>query len=576
MFIKNLIISTPSEVIRNINFFSGLNLIVDNTPTTDTQLTGNNVGKTTILKLVDFCLGAKPSIIYTDTENKKAVYDKVKNFLIDNKVSIELLLVDDLDDLNSRSVVIKRNFLPKSKAIRNINNEPILDKDFENELLRNIIPQQKNDKPTFRQIISHNIRYKDDSINNTLKTLDGFTTDVEYEALYLFLLGCVFSDGEKKREIHTKINHETDYKTRLEQKQTRNAYEIALAMIEDDIEILNKKKETFNLNENFEADLDQLNYVKYQINKASSILGKMNIRKNLIEQAKREMENSISKIDVFQLETLYKEVTLNISGIQKTFNDLVSYHNSMVIEKVKYITAELPSLLKRIEVEEISLKLLLEQERELANKISKGDSFEALESMIVELNEKYRTKGEYETIISQIAEVDNNLSKLNQEMSSINDFLFSSDFEELLKMQIIKFNKYFSAISNELYGEKYALKYEKVINKKNQQVYKFSAFNANMSSGKKQGEILCFDLAYTLFADEENLPCLHFLLNDKKELLHDNQLNKVSDFVKTRNIQLIVSILRDKLPEELINNANIIIELSQDTKLFKIEERGEL
>jgi len=93
-----------------------------------------------------------------------------------------------------------------------------------------------------------------------------------------------------------------------------------------------------------------------------------------------------------------------------------------------------------------------------------------------------------------------------------------------------------------------------------------------MSSGKKQGEILCFDLAYTLFADEENLSCLHFLLNDKKELMHDNQLNRVSDFVRTKNIQLVISILRDKLPEGIIDKSNIIVELSQDSKLFKIED----
>lgn len=572
MFIKSLTIATPFEVIRKIDFSSGLNLIVDNTPTTDTQLTGNNVGKTTVLKLVDFCLGANPSIIYSDTENKKAIYDTVKNFLIDNEILITLVLVDDIEDSNSRHVIIERNFLSRGKAVRNINNEPILDKDFEDELLKNIIPQQKNDKPTFRQIISHNIRYKDESINNTLKTLDRFTTDVEYETLYLFLLGCTFVDGAKKQAIHTKINQEEAYKERLEKKQTRNAYEIALAMIEDDIIALNKKKEMFNLNENFENDLEQLNRVKYQINKASSMLSKMNVRKSIIQEAKTEMEHSVSKIDLTQLETLYCEVSSNITGIQKTFNDLVTYHNNMVVEKIKFITAELPALIRKIKAEDASIKTLLEQERELTEKISKGDSFDELESIIVELNEKYRTKGEYETIISQIKEVDNNLTDLKKEIASIDDFLFSSDFEELLKAQIKKFNKHFSAISNELYGEKYALKYERVTNKKNQQVYKFSAFNANMSSGKKQGEILCFDLAYTLFADEEKLSCLHFLLNDKKELMHDNQLNKVADFVSTRNIQLVVSILRDKLPDGLIDKAHVAIELSQESKLFKIEE----
>ena len=63
MFIRSLKISTPDEVIREMNFHLGLNLIIDNTPITNEQLTGNNVGKTTVLKLVVFCLGAKPPII---------------------------------------------------------------------------------------------------------------------------------------------------------------------------------------------------------------------------------------------------------------------------------------------------------------------------------------------------------------------------------------------------------------------------------------------------------------------------------------------------------------------------------
>jgi len=123
-----------------------------------------------------------------------------------------------------------------------------------------------------------------------------------------------------------------------------------------------------------------------------------------------------------------------------------------------------------------------------------------------------------------------------------------------------------------LYGETYALTFDKMTNKKGQQFYKFNAFNANMSSGKKQGEILCFDLAYLLFADEQQLPCLHFLLNDKKELMHDNQLVKVSEFVQSKNIQLVISILKDKLPTTVLDKAHIAVELSQKNKLFKIEK----
>lgn len=571
MFIKKLVISSPSEIIREIDFCSGLNLIIDDTPVEDTKSTGNNVGKTTVLKLVDFCLGAKGNIIYTDTENKKETYDIVKNFLIDEEIEIKLILTENLNDSNAKQLEIQRNFLQRKRAIRKINGKAVLDKDFEDELEKNIMPDKDVEKPTFRQIISHNIRYKDDSINNTLKTLDKFTSDVEYETLYLYLLGCTFNEGAKKQALVTKISQEKTFRERLEKKQTKTTYEIALDLVDDEIAALNEKKASFNLNETLEKDLEELNIVKYNINKTSALISKLEIRKNLIEESRKDLEQSISHIDLQQLRLIYEEVTENISGIQKTFEDLVAFHNNMVIEKVKYISQDLPELMSKLKDSQEELSLLLKQEKELTDKVAKGDSFEELEKIIFELNEKYRIKGEYESVISQLNEVEENIDTLNEQIDNIDNYLFSGDFETLLKEQVKKFNKIFSNISQELYGEKYALTFKKETNKKEQQFYKFNAFNANMSSGKKQGEILCFDLAYLLFADEEGLPCLHFLLNDKKELMHDNQLIKVAEFIQNKNIQLVISILKDKLPKAVLDKAHIAVELSQQEKLFRIE-----
>ena len=571
MFIKKLVISSPSEIIREIDFCSGLNLIIDDTPVENTKSTGNNVGKTTVLKLVDFCLGAKGNIIYTDTENKKETYDIVKNFLIDEEIEIKLILTENLNDSNAKQLEIQRNFLQRKRAIRKINGKAVLDKDFEDELEKNIMPDKDVEKPTFRQIISHNIRYKDDSINNTLKTLDKFTSDVEYETLYLYLLGCTFNEGAKKQALVTKISQEKTFRERLEKKQTKTTYEIALDLVDDEIAALNEKKASFNLNETLEKDLEELNIVKYNINKTSALISKLEIRKNLIEESRKDLEQSISHIDLQQLRLIYEEVTENISGIQKTFEDLVAFHNNMVIEKVKYISQDLPELMSKLKDSQEELSLLLKQEKELTDKVAKGDSFEELEKIIFELNEKYRIKGEYESVISQLNEVEENIDTLNEQIDNIDNYLFSGDFETLLKEQVKKFNKIFSNISQELYGEKYALTFKKETNKKEQQFYKFNAFNANMSSGKKQGEILCFDLAYLLFADEEGLPCLHFLLNDKKELMHDNQLIKVAEFIQNKNIQLVISILKDKLPKAVLDKAHIAVELSQQEKLFRIE-----
>lgn len=430
MFIKKLVISSPSEIIREIDFCTGLNLIIDDTPVEDTKSTGNNVGKTTVLKLVDFCLGAKGNIIYTDTENKKETYDIVKNFLIDEEIEIKLILTENLNDSNAKQLEIQRNFLQRKRAIRKINGKAVLDKDFEDELEKNIMPDKDVEKPTFRQIISHNIRYKDDSINNTLKTLDKFTSDVEYETLYLYLLGCTFNEGAKKQALVTKISQEKTFRERLEKKQTKTTYEIALDLVDDEIAALNEKKASFNLNETLEKDLEELNIVKYNINKTSALISKLEIRKNLIEESRKDLEQSISHIDLQQLRLIYEEVTENISGIQKTFEDLVAFHNNMVIEKVKYISQDLPELMSKLKDSQEELSLLLKQEKELTDKVAKGDSFEELEKIIFELNEKYRIKGEYESVISQLNEVEENIDTLNEQIDNIDNYLF----QEILKL----------------------------------------------------------------------------------------------------------------------------------------------
>jgi uncharacterized protein YydD (DUF2326 family) len=569
MFLKSLTISSHDEVIRQINFHNGINLILDETPNIQDTATGNNVGKTTVLMLVDFCLAGDAKQIYTEPEHRKEEYKLVKDFLIENQVVITLVLKEDLTRGDSAEVCIERNFLARKRKLQKINGIARTEDEFEDVLTGILFPGHSG-KPTLRQIISHNIRYKDLSLTNTLRTLDRYTSDAEYETLYLFLLGCDFNQGDTKQELLTQIRLEQIFKGRLEKNQTKSAYETALAILVGEIELLNRRKSNFNLNENFEADLDQLNQVKYQLNMISTEIGRLSIRRDLITEAKQDLEKSVSHIDLRQLENIYRQATDRVSGIQKTFEELCSFHNRMIAEKVSYIAKDLPRLESDLQTKSSHLNRLLQEEAELSAAISRSDSFEELEKLIVELNEKYRKKGEYENTINQLTEVEAILKSLNLRLEAIDDALFAEEFEQKIKEQVNKFNRYFSSISQALYGEQYALKVDPTVNKKGQRLYKFSAFNTNLSSGKKQGEISCFDIAYTLFADEENIPCLHFLLNDKKELMHDNQLLKIAQLVNSKGIQFVASILKDKLPEELNREEYIVVKLSQGDKLFRI------
>jgi len=571
MFLKSLTISSGYKIIREIAFHEGLNLIVDDTPVDDTKQTGNNVGKTTVLALIDFCLGGSGKYVYTDPENKKEEHRLVKKYLIDHRILVSLVLKADLSSSDSEEVLIERNFLPRKEVVRRIDGEDLTESEFERALTDILSPGHFGKKPSFRQIISHNIRYKDQSINNTLKTLDGFTRDDEYETLYLFLLGCDADHGDRKQELLTKIRLEQSFKDRLEKEETRSAYETTLALLDGEIERLSKKKSRFNLNERLEADLSALNEIRYEISVVSSAITKLEMRRKLIVEASDDLNARTAKVDHGQLRLVYQQARQGMDGIQKTFEELCEFHDRMLREKVSYVTKELPKLEETIRERSESLKLLIEQQDALTKRINHSDSFEALEQLMSELNDKYRKKGEYEKTIAQLREVDGNLATYNRELTAIDDELFSDGFGDIVREQVRKFNTFFSEISSTLYGEQYALKVDPVVNKKGQRLYKFSAFNTNFSSGKKQGEIFCFDIAYTLFADQEGIPCMHFLLNDKKELMHGNQLLNIANLVQEKGIQFVASILHDKLPPELDDEIYFAVKLSQADKVLRIE-----
>ena len=234
------------------------------------------------------------------------------------------------------------------------------------------------------------------------------------------------------------------------------------------------------------------------------------------------------------------------------------------------MTQELPQLNERIQNVQSKISALREEESRLQLSITSSDTFSDLEEIIKQLNEFYQKKGAYEAAINSITEVEDTINELNNELQAIDSNLFSPDFQEQINSQLAKFNVIFADFSEQLYNERYAIKCDP-ITKRGKKIYKFAPIDVNFSSGKKQGEISCFDLAYTKFADQECIPCLHFILNDKKELMHGNQLIKLAQIANSENIQFVASILEDKLPVELHNTSYYVVELSEDDKLLRIE-----
>ena len=575
MFIERLRITAGNLVIRDIEFHEGMNLIVDETPSDNLRTTGNNVGKTTVLKLVDFCLGAKSSIVYTDPEDKHSKYELVENFLCDREVLVTLTLTDKIGNPTAKHVTIERNFLQRNRAIRKIDGEQVAAADFERKLGEELLPRlPKGGKPTFRQAISHNIRYDSFIMENTLKTLGPFGKNIEYEALYLFLLGMPHRAAGEKQALVAKRRTEKRYLKRLLNGHSVSDYRTVLAQTERDVATLEAERQNLSVGEDYASKLEELDVAKMEVSRASALVSQIELRMSVIEEARRELLGGISKVNLSELRSLYEQSKAYVPDLQRSFEDLVSFHNTMIRERVEFMSYDLPNLQRQRSDAQSALDVLVRKTQELSEELLLLPTSEQIDGLVNELGEKMRQKGEYEVRLSQIEESESRLADIDADIDTCEEDIYSPEHERLVREKVTQFNKRFSQVSHELYGETYMIGVDiKTDRRSDTRYYDFHTVDLNnYSAGKKQGEVLSFDIAYVMFADDQSIGCLHFLLNDRKELMHGNQLLSISELVSRCGCQLVVAILQDKLPEGLDLADNVVLRLSQENKLFKMEE----
>lgn len=572
MFLKSLTIESENHTIREINFHKGINFIVDETKSVgggDKQ-SGNNIGKTTVLRLINFCLGGSDKSIYQSKEFKNNNNEEVKAFLVDTNVVVTLRLRDDLDSPYSRQIEIRRNFLSNRKRIVEINGEPVKVKDIDREL-KKLIFGYEDDKPTFKQLKAKNIRDDAERLDNTVKVLGSFGKLEEYEALYLFWLGVNYPDAEKKRSLLESKKVEDKLFRRLESVDSESKIQQFLTIVNRDIEQVEQQKKNFNINENYEDDLASLNKVKAHLNYLYAEQSRLTLRKELIEESRIELESDIAKRDLSQIKELYSQASVLFPDLHKRYEDIVTFHNNMISEKVHYVTAELPNLQEQLAKLISDIQTNLSQEASIVESLQKANALNELEIIITELNSLYERKGRLEEKSDLIFKTKETLAQIDKDLADVDAAIFNLD--DVIQERVTSFNVFFSDISQRLYGEQFALSapFEKAKNT-DTSFYKLNidSVDGQTGTGKKKGEIASFDIAYIKFADKEQIACLHFMLHDQMEVIDDNQIIGLVREVINANGQLIVPILRDKLPVELDKPEYHVLSLSQKDKLFKI------
>lgn len=573
MFLKKLIVKTTKPIIstiREIEFNkSGLSLITDITSNVPTD-TGNSVGKSTVVKIIDLCLGGKNATVLYKDNDTNTVNNEVSDFLIKNKVRADLIIEDN----SGQCITLSRDLFPRGKCYVNEEKLPTAD-DYKIELKR-ILFNNGDEKPSLRQLIPRFVRVENKQLENVINYLNGYQKMTTYESIHLFLIDPLNSDYISRKEL---LENECSYNLKRFNGYKKDNHITSESELNEmkkllDSDLLTKK-----------IQREKINYIdayREELNKKSQILSELNSLNALVNNLEldiSQLNNSLDKlkdekflVNIEVLHNIYKEVSQYTSNVNKEFQDLVEFHNTMLENRIKFIEKSL--IKKKTELEDIkrTRELLLEEKQKISIELVDESLLSDLNVINYQISSLDIKKGE----IQRSLDIYKKYEKAYNDALKKIELLKQKRSKDCNETKFDDFNVLLNYYSEKLYGEKYSFVYDSKWNESNtkssSKPFKFTNVNGDLGTGKKLALIVIFDLAYLKYIESFDFPFPKFIIHDKLETTHINQLNTIFKLCNKINGQYIVPILRERISKvdlDIIDKATVL-ELSSNDKFFRI------
>lgn len=568
MFLVQLTITDYlNNEIRNVRFNpKGLNLIVG---INNEKGSTNSIGKTTLIRCIDFCLNGKIEQLYIDKEFRNSINEDIFNFFKEKQPIFELVCIDESAELTykiSRKVLFEKEGFTFENSI--ILNDTIIECDFEIEL-KKIFFNSLGKKPSLRQLIPKFIRKDEHQINNVLKYLHPTTPYTEYEKIHLFLFG--FSAKkilQSKSELELELKRKKKAKDALGSRFNATDLKQILEITKKDLERLSEQRNKFELDDKYELEEKQLKKIQLNIMQIEKSISELNLKKTININKLKELSDGIFDGDTKILKLLYDEAKFYTNDLHKSFDDVVSFHNKMIKNEMDYITSKIDTLDIDIQSLVSDRNIFSKRYSELMIKLSKTGSLAEYTKLNEQIEKLAEKKGQDEKLLDELAKLEFEITNINKNLEKVKIELDENlkDFNEKLAI----FNESFSKYSKLLYDTEFFVSYDP-----EDDPIKFYTKNigGNEGSGKKQAIISAFDLAYIDFVTKLGFNFPHFLAHDKVELIDINKLEILFDISNHINGQFIVPVIYDKIEHnysEYKKNGFIILELDESNKFFNI------
>lgn len=569
---------------KNLEFKKGLNILVaDKLPGSSELQTRNRAGKSSLIKIIHFLLGA-------DCDNT-SIFKNER--LINYYFGMEF-------DLAGQKVAIERTGQDPTKIILKkgeTHHWPIPAQEDETGItvlsnnewkinLGNLIFQTGETKrakdkpkygPTFRSLISYFVRREEDG---------GFITPYEqskeqkrwdWQIALSFLFGMDWEISRRWQMIR-------DNETRLKELKkaageglfasilgiTKNL-RTELIIADEEVKSLREQLQIFKVHKEYHLLESEASQIVIKMNK----LADENV---ILNQLKIELNDSLlSELppSIDHVKEMYTEAGIILpNNISQRYEDVLIFHNTIIENRKGYIQTELERSMKKIEENNLQIDNLSERQSEIMVILHSHGALDQFYKLQQELTKKEAKlellKNKYEAA----KQLESKSTLLDIERKKLL-LLLTQDFQERaenLKRIILSFETF----SKALYEDAGSLN---IIETNNGPLFEF-AIHGQKSKGVKNMQIFCFDMVLTKLVHEKGFGP-GFIIHDSHlfDATEERQVAKAlkvgTEFVESHNLQYITTFNSDvlnKFSPNLIDVSSNIL----PTKLTDQKEEGGL
>lgn len=553
--------SPKSEIIRELKFKNGLNFVIDNSQSK--TKTGNNIGKSTVAVIIDLCFSDKPaSIIYRDNDIKSD-NTTIKNLLSQSKVVAELYFSHQ-----EKCYKIERELFPNGKIY--LDGEKMIRNDFEKKL-KEIIFNSNADFPTFAQLMNIFIRVNESTESKLFRVLNKYAPNWVYDNIYSFLFQltpeCILN---KKNNL----NETYDDLIRTQKALEKDSSLKSIAELEQEesllakyISELEKKRDLYRTKDDYINAVNLLNDLNLKLNNYQSKFDTQKFEYDLLEQSIKQLVQDKSNINPKAINELYNEANILIKELNVSFEELVSFHNEMIENKIKFLQSRIDDKKMILSQLDIEIKNLLERKSKLMIDSYDEDLFQKSEQINNQIKILSERKGKANESLRILSE---NITKIKNIRNEINNLNLQNN-ETLIKNNMLDFNSIFGNLTEQAYGERQYIAYEPYNRDKNNFPIKINGLG-KAGTGMKKCYIALFNFAYAIFAKNKNINIPRFFVYDKLETMDSKQIKLLFDVAEQNEIQAVIPVLREKISTlgETAIETHELLSLNEHDKFFKV------